>query len=577
MMGIKKFWLIASLLLLPLQTVSAGDMSRVALVIGNAAYQHASQLPNPPNDARLMARVLEGAGFQLVDGKPLIDVDKPTLEKAIRKFGQELRGGAVGLFYYSGHGVQVKGANYLVPVTANLTAEVDVDYELVDAGLVLKAMEAANNRLNIVILDACRNNPFGGRGLRALSSGLAQVSAPSGTIISYATQPGNVARDGEGANSPYTAALAEAIRRPGLDVFSTFNQVGLLVAEATGEEQKPWFSSSPIAGQFVFTVGDALTTPEAPDNTRLTGLEEKRKAEEARLAVLAQKSKEAEETIRLAEAEAKSKAEEARLADLERQAAEARERIAATPSARIAEPPPPVSRPASASDGANMVSVRGGCFQMGSPTSEAGRFDNETQHQVCVQDFAMGKYAVTFAEYDRFASATGREKPGDQGWGRDRRPVINVSWLDAMAYAEWLSEQTGKRYRLPTEAEWEYAARAGTTTAYYWGDQVGRNNANCNSCGSQWDGRQTAPVGSFQPNRWGLYDMLGNVWQWTCSAWSNSYDGSEQRCQTTGDAYRVVRGGSWNRLPRRVRAAYRGIGAPSYRNDNLGFRLARTN
>ena len=223
-----------------------------------------------------------------------------------------------------------------------------------------------------------------------------------------------------------------------------------------------------------------------------------------------------------------------------------------------------------------MVAIPAGTFMMGSPASEEGRFDNEEQRQVSVSAFYMGKYAVTFEEYDRFVEATGRGKPTDMGWGRGNRPVINVSWHDVITYAEWLSQQTGKQYRLPTEAEWEYAARAGTTTAYYWGDEVGRNNANCNGCGSQWDNKQTAPVGSFKPNPWGLYDMLGNVWQWTCSAWSNPYDGSEQRCQTTGVAYRVFRGGSWLYDPRDVRAASRPDYAPSNRDFSLGFRLART-
>ncbi len=225
---------------------------RVALIIGNAAYKNATPLVNPTNDARLMAKTLAGVGFQLIGGKPLIDADRPAIERAIRDFGNALRGGAVGLFYYSGHGVQVNGANYIIPVTANITQESDIKYELVDVGFVLDEMANAGNRLNIVILDACRNNPFGGRGLRAVSSGLAQVSAPAGTVISYATQPGNVASDGTGGNSPYTTALAAAIRMPSLDVFATFNTVGLKVKQSTSGQQQPWLATSPIEGQFYF-------------------------------------------------------------------------------------------------------------------------------------------------------------------------------------------------------------------------------------------------------------------------------------------------------------------------------------
>jgi hypothetical protein len=167
----------------------------------------------------------------------------------------------VGLFYYSGHGVQVRGANYIVPIDANATREADVDFQMLDANLVLRQMEAAGTRLNIAIFDACRNNPFAGRGLRTTAGGLAQMQAPEGTLISYATQPGNVARDGDDGNSPYTKALAATMRQPGLDLFNTFNQVGLVVRRATGGEQQPWISSSPISGVFYFVSRPSTSLP----------------------------------------------------------------------------------------------------------------------------------------------------------------------------------------------------------------------------------------------------------------------------------------------------------------------------
>lgn len=225
---------------------------RVALVIGNANYRHVARLDNPMNDARLMAGTLARLGFVLVDGRALIDVDKSAFDNAVRRFGQELQGADVGLFYYAGHGLQLRGHNYLVPVGANPTREADIDFETLDAALVLRQMEAAGTSLNLVILDACRNNPFGGRGLRSANGGLAQMVAPEGTLISFATQPGNVALDGSGANSPFTRALADTIQRPGLDIFRTFNEVGLAVKKATAGTQQPWVSSSPIAGNFYF-------------------------------------------------------------------------------------------------------------------------------------------------------------------------------------------------------------------------------------------------------------------------------------------------------------------------------------
>jgi tetratricopeptide (TPR) repeat protein len=225
---------------------------RVALVIGNSAYSNIGRLDNPANDARLIAGALKDVGFELVGGGPQLDLDKAGLDRAVREFGNLLQGADVGLFYYAGHAVEVRGANYLAPVTANPAREADVDFELLDAKLVVRQMEAAGTRLNLVMLDACRNNPLAGRGFRASGGGLAQMQAPEGTVISFATQPGNVALDGFGKNSPYTTALAEIVRARGLDLFDTLNQVGLRVKRATGGSQQPWYSSSPIEGEFYF-------------------------------------------------------------------------------------------------------------------------------------------------------------------------------------------------------------------------------------------------------------------------------------------------------------------------------------
>jgi uncharacterized caspase-like protein len=240
---------------------------RIALVVGNSAYKNVTPLDNPRNDARLLADTLRALGFSVVGGGAQLDLDKTQFDQAIQSFSDQIQGADVGLFYYAGHGVQVRGANYLVPVTANPTRESDVDFQLVDTALVLRQMEGAGTKLNIVILDACRNNPFGGRGLRATDGGLAQMRAPEGTLISYATQPGSVARDGSNGNSPYTKALAEAIRKPGQDIFQTFNTVGLAVKQATAGSQQPWVSSSPIAGNFYFAGQSAGAPATAPPST----------------------------------------------------------------------------------------------------------------------------------------------------------------------------------------------------------------------------------------------------------------------------------------------------------------------
>lgn len=242
-------------LLLPivlLFATPAAAEKRVALVIGNSSYQNVTRLDNPRNDAALMAETLMGLGFNLIGGRAQLDLDKPAMDIAVQNFGRQVQGADVALFYYAGHGVQVSGSNYLVPVTANPTREADVDFQMVDVNLVLRQMQGSGTRLNMVILDACRNNPFGARGLRASDGGLAQMRAPEGTLISYATQPGNVALDGTDGHSPYTRALAATVRQSGLDIFQTFNQVGLAVKRQTGGSQQPWVSSSPIDGNFYF-------------------------------------------------------------------------------------------------------------------------------------------------------------------------------------------------------------------------------------------------------------------------------------------------------------------------------------
>jgi TPR repeat protein len=234
---------------------------RIALVVGNSAYKNVTALENPSNDASFMGDTLKELGFTLVGDGAQLNLEKAALDTAVQSFGRQLQGADVALFYYAGHGVQVRGSNYLVPVNANPTREADVDFQMVDVNLVLNQMEGSGTRLNLVILDACRNNPFGGRGLRSADGGLAQMQAPDGTLISYATQPGSVARDGDDGHSPYTKALAATIRRPGLDIFQTFNEVGLAVKRSTGGSQRPWVSSSPIDGSFYFSSPTVSTVP----------------------------------------------------------------------------------------------------------------------------------------------------------------------------------------------------------------------------------------------------------------------------------------------------------------------------
>ncbi len=226
--------------------------------------------------------------------------------------------------------------------------------------------------------------------------------------------------------------------------------------------------------------------------------------------------------------------------------------------------------------GPEMVWIPAGTFRMGD-IQGSGYEDEQPVHEVSITRFAMSRYEITFAEYDRFAQATGRKLPNDEGWGRGDRPVINVSWDDAIAYAQWLSDQTGECYRLPTEAEWEYAARAGTETKYWWGNEIGTNHANCIGCGSQWDNKMTAPVGSFACNPFKLCDIIGNVWEWTCSEYEEKYTGKEQQCvkNDINSKKIVIRGGSWTDLDRFASVRFRHKDNYLDHFDNIGFRLVK--
>ncbi len=227
-----------------------------------------------------------------------------------------------------------------------------------------------------------------------------------------------------------------------------------------------------------------------------------------------------------------------------------------------------------------MVVIPAGKYIMGSPESETDRSTSEgPQHEVTVAEpLAVSKFEVTFEEWDACVAASACPRVSDV-WGRGNMPAINVSWVDAKKFVGWLSKVTGKEYRLLTEAEWEYAARAGANTRYSWGKQLGASYAVCNGCGSRWDLKQTAPAGSFKPNGFGLYDMHGNVWEWVEDIWHDSYVGAPTNgspwLQGGQPAFRVVRGGSWRNESELLRAAVREKRNINVRFDTLGFRVAR--
>jgi formylglycine-generating enzyme required for sulfatase activity len=225
--------------------------------------------------------------------------------------------------------------------------------------------------------------------------------------------------------------------------------------------------------------------------------------------------------------------------------------------------------------GMEFIYIGPGTFVMGSPEDETNRYPDERQHTVEIKHgFWMSKYEVTFAQYDVFSKAARHAIAYDQGWGRGNLPVINVKWFDAAEFARWLSQKSGHHYRLPTEAEWEYAARAGTTTAFSFGNNekdfgdYAWNGTNA--------GKRTHPVGTKKPNPWGLHDMHGNVWEWTASIYNEDYDGSELRgSDIKSNEKRVVRGGAWYFFPKGMRSADRRVYSPRRRLPYIGFRIVR--
>lgn len=545
---------------------------RLALIIGNAKYgQEMGRLPNPANDAELMAKTLTGLGFQVTK---LIDADQKQMKRAIVDFGSALQnagGDAVGLFFYAGHGVQIGGENYLIPLDSRIEKEADVEVEAVSANGVLKQMEFAGNAVNIVILDACRNNPMS-RSMRSATRGLARMDAPMGSFVAYSTAPGEVAADGDGKNSPYTKALAKAMQAPGVAIEEMFRNARVDVLKSTNKQQIPWESSS-LTGAFFFKEGPAAAAIAAP----------------AAVPEPAAPAAPAEPV-----ATAPASVEPAAVAKTLPGGVTAGQEITDCPNCPT------------------VIAIAPGRFKMGAPEDEDDSTDAERpQAMIDVGPFAIGKYEVTRGQFAAFV-ATGYS-PADSCWsekngkydfikGRnwldpdfeqsDNDPVVCVTAEDAEAYVKWLTKTTGQRYRLPSEAEWEYAARAGAETPFYWGEDVDDfcdyGNVTDKSAIRKFKGWKgiscddgvvfTAPVGSYKPNANGLYDMLGNVKEWMADCWNDDLEGigPTAKARRSGNCnMRVVRGSAWDSYPTVIRLAARDKNNVPTAYHFYGFRVAR--
>jgi len=520
---------------------------KIALVIGNWLYRF-KPLNNPQNDAREMAGLLEKLGFEVIHKENL---GFEEMEDVVIKFKIALMNkGQVGLFYFAGHGLEVTGKNYLIPTDMRMPETQLIKTKSIPAQWVVNVMEHAGSQVNIVILDACRTFPRPDK-LRATNEdyGLAAMNAPRGTLIGFATGHGQSTPDGKkGTNGLYTGHLLKFMGQPGLTIEEVFKKTRQQIALETRNKQVPPVYDS-LIGDFCL-----VSCPLKPGNLQAQLEQERREKEALQRQLEALKNQPGPEPV------------------------------VPEPSNEFTPGKVFRDRLADGSFGPEMVWIAAGSFRMGD--IQGGGYDDEKPvHRVSVGRFAMGKYEITFADYDKFAQKTGRDKPSDSGWGRGNRPVINVSWHDAVAYTEWLSTQTGQTYRLPTEAEWEYAARAGTSTKYWWGNTASHKYANYGKdecCGGLAKGKDrweyTSPVGSFDPNSFGLHDTVGNVWEWTCSEYENKYKGKEKQCLSkkhANNAYLSFRGGSWFGGASWMRSAFRYFWSATDRDGDLGFRVAR--
>ena len=521
---------------------------RTALVIGNASYA-AGSLRNPLNDAGAMAKTLTSLSFDVTAKENL---DQKQMKREIQAFGEKLKQrGGVGLFYFAGHGVQLNGHNYLIPVDSSIQNESQVEYEAVDMGEMLGQMDWARNHMNIVIIDACRDNPFA-QTFRSLSLGLASVIAPTGTLIAYSTAPGSVANDGTGENGIYTGELIKAMVQPGVQLEDVFKRVRLAVSEATAGKQVPWESSS-LIGDFYF-VPPLNPSGQTTSVRQRTGPPARQASLPPALAV-----------------QSASRGE--------------------NPTTALKTWKEPVS-------GLEFVWIPPGCYLMGSPQKEQDRSQDEGPvHQVCVDGFWMSRTVVTNAQLKTFQKDHDSGQFHGHSLNGDAQPAVAVSWHDANNLCQWLTGQNGGQYhfRLPSEAEWEYACRAGADTSRYWGedsakacvhenvaDYTAQKQLGLKALHQCDDGyATTAPVGSFRPNPFGLYDMLGNVLQWCEDVYSvDAYvqldkNNPENVDESMGQS-RVIRGACWHDPPGAARCAMRRSGLPDNRSDDLGFRIVRS-
>jgi formylglycine-generating enzyme required for sulfatase activity len=609
---------------------------RIALVIGNAGYQNVSKLTNPVNDARDIAAALTTLGFDVLLGE---DMDVVQMKRIIAEFGEKLDGakGGMALFYYAGHGIQYNQENYLIPVELKTLTKGNVDVDTVELQRVMGKIKDAKTDVNIVILDACRNNPFGG-GSRDTGQGWAKTNAPSDTLVVYATSPGETASDGEGKNGLFTAALLGQMKN-GDELEVMFRKVKNDVNKASNGGQTPWSNSS-VREEYSLSgrIAKSAKTNNKPANAKAEQQDWEIVQNESNPSIFreflrkypdgANAPKAWERLEDLVWAATKINWDKAKLqAFLDefpqgKYAAEARDMQAEPaweavknskdkakyeaflkeyPEGKFAfEAKKEISRldavNGNAEDrknfvGMNFTYIKPGQFLMGAGNAEvedarlvAGRTtfvkDETPQHTVNILNgFWLATTEVTNEQWEL---VMGNSKSS----GCPKCPVEYVSWNDAKVFIRKLNERNdGLVYRLPTEAEWEYAARAGTSTIFSVGNTLDATQANFNgelpygeAVKSMGKGKPVV-AGTYDPNKFGLFNMMGNVAEWCEDVYTENFpslpvDGS---ANTKGNpARRVIRGGSWGKGGFSCRSASRDPQDADYRYSTVGFRVAAT-
>jgi formylglycine-generating enzyme required for sulfatase activity len=603
--------LVVGLLALPAQA------ARLALVIGNDAYQKVDPLKNARNDARLMASILQKAGFDVTQASNL---GRDSLWSTIDTFKGRINKGDEVVFYFAGHGVQIGANQLLLPTDIEARNDAQVQRDGVPLLDVQDALKDA--RVAVLLLDACRDNPFPKTGTRTVggSRGLTPPEPSTGQIIMMSAGRNQKALDyvpnQQQGNGLFTWELSQVLLTPGIEIRAALEQVKERVdtkARKAGHEQRPSLVND-LSGNFYFTGGNAVQlASQKPEHLTLTAspgqmgglsLDDLQKEEETRQAWgkwQGQMQADFDKTVGFnGSSDLQTKAWQRFLAawaqdnplsrqddDLRSQAT-TRQQSAQQQSAAQKQPQQYIkpSSPASLHAGQGfkdcqeahcpeMVVIPEGNFQMGSHDGDA---DEKPLHSVNIKRFSLGKYEVTQGQWKALMGSN----PSNFSQCGDNCPVEKVRWDEIQQYIQKLNTKSGQQYRLPSEAEWEYAARAGSTTRYSWGNDIGRGNANCKNCGSQWDNKSTAPVGSFMPNAFGLHDMHGNVWEWVQDWFHYDYNGAP----TDGSAwvrdgeqrFRVLRSGSWSSYEANLRSGYRAKGTPNGSKGDSGlsgFRLAR--